>query len=98
MVKDAKYSTMREEIPRQIFVPYLQAEYGGEMSTLVRTTLPASQMFTGLRSEVRKLDSNLPVYRMRTMENQIEQLITRSSSGWSQAFRAYLACWRHCWR
>jgi predicted permease len=73
VVKDAKYSTMREEIPRQIFVPYLQAGYGGEMSTLVRTTLPASQMFTGLRGEVRKLDSNLPVYRMRTMENQVEQ-------------------------
>jgi predicted permease len=73
VVKDAKYTGMREEIPRQVFVPYLQADYGGEMSSLVRTNLPATQMFAALRNEVRKLDPNIPVYKMRTMESQVEQ-------------------------
>ena len=73
VVKDAKYMNLRDEIPRQAFVPYLAFPFIGGMTGYVRTTLDAPKMFAAIRAEVRKLDPNLPVYAMRTLETQIDQ-------------------------
>jgi ABC-type antimicrobial peptide transport system permease subunit len=67
------YSTLREQIPRQVFTPLLQGEFVTGMNVYVRTALSPSQMFTAIRGAIRDLDSTLPVYDLRTMDEQIDR-------------------------
>jgi len=70
VVRDTKYERMREEVPRQIFFPYLQNDWAAQMTAYVRTDLGSAQMFPALRAAVRNIDANLPVYLMKTEERQ----------------------------
>jgi predicted permease len=70
VVGDTKYETIRDDIPRQVFFPYLQRDRSGNMTAYVRTDVPPNQMFPVLRAAARKLDANLPVYLMKTVERQ----------------------------
>ena len=70
VVRDAKYQTMKREIPREVYLPYLQNEAAANMTAYVRTTLSPEQMFPRLREAVRKIDANVPVYQMKTMVHQ----------------------------
>jgi putative ABC transport system permease protein len=71
VIKDIKYTTLRDEIPIQMFVPYLAGDQVNEMNVYVRSTLPEKQMFSAIRSKVSALDSNLPLFGLRTVEQQI---------------------------
>jgi predicted permease len=71
VIKDIKYTNLRAEIPIQIFEPYLADNQASEMTVYARTTMDPDQFFSAVRSKVRALDSNLPVYGMRTMDQQI---------------------------
>jgi predicted permease len=71
VVKDVKYTSLRDEIPPQAFVPYLADRYVGGMVVYVRTIGDPNQLMTAIRSKVRDMDSNLPIYAMRTTEVQI---------------------------
>ena len=73
VIKDAKYTSLRDEIPRQAFIPYMSSPFVTEMTGYVRATLDPKQVFAAVRSEVRKLDPNLPVFAMRTIENKIDE-------------------------
>jgi len=88
VVKDIKYTTLRDDIPVQMFVPYLASRYVGDMTVYVRTSLEPAQAFAAVRSQVRQLDANLPLYGMRTMDAQIENslLIERLIAGLSTIF------------
>jgi len=70
VVGDTRYETVRREIPRQVFFPYLQNNWSGQMTAFVRTEASPDQMFPVFRGIVRKLDANLPVYQMKTEERQ----------------------------
>jgi predicted permease len=92
VVRDAKYRNMREEIQRQVFVPYMQQDWTFEMTAYVETRLDANQMFTATRQTVHELDANLPVYGMRTLEVQIERnLLTERLIAFLAAIFAVLA-------
>jgi predicted permease len=71
VVKDIKYTNLRDEIPPQAYVPYLGSRYLGGMVVYARTVADPNQLMTAIRSKVRDMDSNLPVYAMRTTEVQI---------------------------
>jgi predicted permease len=70
VVGDTKYETVRAPIPRQVFFPYLQNTWADPMTAYVRTELGPFQMLPVLRTTVRKLDANLPIYLMKTEERQ----------------------------
>jgi len=70
VVGDTRYETMRQEIPRQVYFPYLQNDFATAMTAFARTTAGPAQMFPVFRATVRKLDANLPVYLMKTEERQ----------------------------
>lgn len=72
VVRDSMYSTLREEIPRQVFMPYLQSG-GGGTNVYVRTALEESQMFQVIRKTVADLDATMPVFDLRTMNEQIDR-------------------------
>ena len=90
VVRDTKYSRMNEQIERQVYFPYLQNDWASEMTGYVRTPLGPEQMFPAIRAAVRKLDANLPVYEMETVEKQRDDslAVERLSATLSIAFGA----------
>jgi predicted permease len=76
VVKDFKYTNLRDEIPEQAYVPYLSDRHPGGMTVYVRTAMDPNQLIPTLRAKVRDLDPNLPVYAMRTTEVQINNSLS----------------------
>lgn len=72
VVRDSMYSTLREQIPRQVFTPYIQGGAGG-MNVYVRTTLDTGQMARAIRAAVAEADRSLPVFDLRSMEEQVDR-------------------------
>jgi predicted permease len=71
VVKDIKYTNLRDEVPEQAFVPYYGSHFLGSMTVYVRTTFDPKQVMTSVRAKVRDLDPTLPIYDMRTTQVQI---------------------------
>jgi len=71
VVKDIKYTSLRDEIPIQMFIPYMANDYVGGMTVYLRTSVDPAQILTAARGKVRTLDSNLPLYGARTVDQQI---------------------------
>ena len=71
VVKDIKYTNLKDEIPPQAYLPYLGSRYVGGMVIYVRTIGDPNQLISAIRSKVRDLDTNLPIFAMRTEEVQI---------------------------
>jgi predicted permease len=76
VVKDFKYTNLRDEIPAQAFIPYVCDHYLGEMTVYLRTTGDLHQLMSAVRSKVRDMDSNIPLYAMRTTEVQINNSLS----------------------
>ena len=72
VVKDVKYTNLRDQIPVQAFVPYLADEHVGGMTVYLRTTADPRQIMSIVRQKVRHLDPNIPIYDMRTTEQQLD--------------------------
>ncbi|MGA3185487.1 MAG: ABC transporter permease [Bryobacteraceae bacterium] len=76
VVKDIKYTSLRDEIPEQAFEPYLAEDRVGGMTIYLRTTLDPNQVFSAIRAKVRDVDPGLPIYAMRTTEEQISNSLS----------------------
>ena len=73
VVKDAKYTGVRDEIPRQMFIPYLEAPSPGSAVLYVRSTADPSAASGAARRVVRELDAGVPVYNLMTLERKIDR-------------------------
>src|SRR5262249_15569573 len=73
VVRDAKYDGVRDEIPRQVFFPFLQNDFAGGAVMYVRTRGSAEAAFSSIRRIAHDLDANVPVYSLRTLEHQMDQ-------------------------
>jgi predicted permease len=74
VVRDSKYDNLRSETPIQMFVPMR-----GNPGTVVyvRTGVEPVSLFGTIRSIVQHKDPDLPIFAMRTMEDQVDRnLIT----------------------
>ena len=77
VVRDTKYESMRDEIPLEVYRPYHQMNFVIGMYAYVRTARTPEQAFSSIRQVVNKLDPNIPVFQMKTIETQMqESLIT----------------------
>jgi predicted permease len=76
VVKDIKYTNLRDDIPAQAFIPYYGSHFMGSMTVYLRTAVDSNQLMPAVRAKVRDLDQNLPLYSMRTMEVQISNSLT----------------------
>jgi predicted permease len=72
VVRDAKYSDMREAPPRVYYTPYAQTTRQSAMYFYVRTAMEPEPIAPAIRREVAALDANLPLRDLRTMRAQIE--------------------------
>jgi len=77
VVRDSKYSDVRDDVQRQVFFPYLESSSPSGFTVYLRTRQPADRMFEVVRQAMREIDPNLPVYETRTLEKQVAQSLSR---------------------
>jgi len=73
LVKNAKYSSVKNEIPPQFFLPYRQDERLGFINVYVRTAGDPTPFMTNIPKAIAHADPNLPVQRLRTLPQQIRE-------------------------
>jgi predicted permease len=72
VVKDARYSSLRDPIPPVYYTPYAQSPRQRSMYFYVRTAIDPAQTASAIRGAVASLDPNLPIVNMRTMQAQLD--------------------------
>ena len=75
-VENSLFSGPRGSSERQIFFPYLQANFPWPANFYVRTSTEASTMFPALRQIVARLDRTVPVYDMKTVDRQLDETLS----------------------
>jgi len=70
LVRDAKYDEVREPAPPQFVMPYRQVDTGS-LTFYVRSDADAAAVLRALPAIVHRLDANIPIGNLRTMEDQI---------------------------
>ncbi|MBZ5719242.1 MAG: ABC transporter permease [Acidobacteriia bacterium] len=74
VVSDAKHETLRNEVPRTVFVPLLQSKEAGfiPLQFYARTSQAPESTATTIRAALQRIDSGLVPDTMRSMEAQID--------------------------
>jgi ABC-type antimicrobial peptide transport system permease subunit len=75
VVKDTRYEGLREEAPDELYIPYPQMGRLQDMTAYVRAAGDPANLFSSLRQMVNDVDPNVPVYRMRTLDQQIDKAL-----------------------
>ncbi len=73
IVKDAKYTGVRDDIPRQVFFAFMEDDFAGGAVMYMRTTSQPDAAFGSIREAARQLDANIPIYNPRTLDHQIDR-------------------------
>ncbi len=76
VVQNAKYSQVKDAVPPLFYTPYKQDSTVGFMTFYVRSSLPAKQLFKLIPSTVAKLDPQLPVEDLKTLDQQIKENVS----------------------
>jgi predicted permease len=75
VVKDTKYSSVKQKPPRLYYTPWRQSKDIGSISFYVRTALEPAQVIPQVRRVMSSLDRDLPLQGLRTLDDQIRQNI-----------------------
>ena len=70
-VQDSKYSEAKDDPPPVFFLPYRQRDDIRSISYYVRSSLDASNVNAAVTRIMARLDPNLPIEELRTMEAQV---------------------------
>jgi predicted permease len=73
VAKDSKHGSVREKARPFVYIPYSQEKTIGRLTFYVKTQQGLGQMASTLRREVQRLDGNLPVFELKTLEQQIDE-------------------------
>ena len=77
VVKDAKYVSVREEPERHYYLPMAQNGVSLAMTLHVRTTSDPQMFVELLRSRVRAIDANVPLYNIKTLAAEIDDSLAQ---------------------
>jgi ABC-type antimicrobial peptide transport system permease subunit len=90
LVKDAKYSDVKNDIPPVYFTPWAQDTTTTALDFYVRTSLDPNQLIRTLPGIIAKLDPQLPVADLKTLPQQVKEnvYLDRMISTLSAAFAA----------
>ncbi len=88
LVSDAKYSEVKQETPPVFFRPYRQDPLLGFITFYVKTALAPEQLMPSINAAIARLDPNLPVENIKTVDQQIREnvFLDRMISTLSGAF------------
>src|SRR5215831_4986174 len=88
VVKDVKYTSLRNEAGAMFYLPYHQANTGrGQMTLVVRTAGDPTSVAAAVRREAQAMDPAMPMFEVETLATQIaaslqrERLLATLSSG-----------------
>jgi putative ABC transport system permease protein len=88
VVKDVKYTSLRNEGREMFYLPFHQANTGfGEMTLVVRTAGDPTSITAAVRRETRAMDPAMPMFEVETLATQVsaslreERLLAMLSSG-----------------
>ena len=73
VVRNVRSLELRDQAPRFVYIPYTQNEGVTQLTFYVRTAGDEEATAGALRQAVRRLDSNLPIFDMKTMEVQMDE-------------------------
>jgi predicted permease len=73
VVKDAKYNSIRDDAPPTMYVPHLQQRQLANMTFELRTAGDPTTVVSGAREAMRRIDPNVPILKVSTQTEQIEQ-------------------------
>jgi predicted permease len=74
---DAKYSSLRSNVPPTMFDPFVQRAGSGAMHVAVRVAGPVTGLEAAIREALKAVRPDLPVTELRTQLDQIGQTIGR---------------------
>ena len=69
---DAKYSTVKDEIPAQFFLPWRQDASIGRLTFYVRATADPAALLKTLPRVIASIDPNLPIDELATMRRTVD--------------------------
>jgi predicted permease len=75
VVENSLYEGPRDGIHRQAFVPFPQIDFPAATSFYIRSGMDSRAMFGQLRRTITGLDAAMPIYQMRTLENQLDETL-----------------------
>ncbi len=75
VMKDSKSVDLRQTIIPFVITPYTQNEQVGHATFYVRTKQDPLAVATSLRNAVRNIDSSLPVFDLKTMTSQVDEIV-----------------------
>jgi predicted permease len=74
VIRDGKHGNMREEKPsRFVYTPYAQSDSIQAMTFYLRSDRDPEQLTSDVRTSLRRVDENLAMFRVQTMETTIER-------------------------
>jgi len=71
LVQNSKYSQVKQQIPPMYFLPYQQDESIGRIHFYLRGSMEPAKLLSIVQPIVSKIDKNLPVEELQTMERTI---------------------------
>jgi predicted permease len=75
LVENSLNEGPRQGVRRQVFLPFAQSNFPYAASFYLRTPAGSGAMYTTLRSKVQELDPAMPVYEMKTLEDQLDETL-----------------------
>ncbi|MGA7554495.1 MAG: FtsX-like permease family protein, partial [Candidatus Acidiferrales bacterium] len=75
VVKDSKNTDVRQTVSPFAFLPYSQSKLAGNATFYVRTNQDPAALTVSVRSLVEGLDGNLPIYDVRTLTAQVDDIM-----------------------
>jgi len=90
LVKDAKYSEVKDSVPPVFMRPWRQASQVGGNNFYLRSSLPAGQVMQAIRAAMKRVDPNLPIEDLKTLPQQVKEnvFLDRMIGTLSAAFAA----------
>jgi predicted permease len=73
LTQNAKYSSVKNDVPPLFFTPYRQDKTIGFVTFYVRTASDPPSMFNAIRQTVARADPTLPISGLRTLPEQVRQ-------------------------
>jgi predicted permease len=88
VAKDVRSLALRDRPPRYAYIPYTQDTSLTQLTFYVRTAGSEAHAFDAVRQTVRRLDANLPVFDVKSMETQVAEslFVERMVAALSVAF------------
>ena len=77
VVKDVKYVALREDFRRHFYLPTMQEERLDNLTLHIKTMGNPDAVAGALRNEVKNLDPHLPLYSVKTLEEEINQSLVQ---------------------